>query len=539
MTKNKDVERTLTALQAATARAMSDDKDFQPSDQSYVGKGARFQADKDACKHRFHDPLIHGQYQPEDPSQQMLFAALEEERLLSQGYQRFPGVYKHLPRVKTRPDLVQEMVAYLRHKWFHKKGKALTISDNLLPFLDQLVEQRSHQEDFAKLLQHWMEELAPQEDHEEAQEKLEDTPAESQEPDQPASSRTSPMATPSQGKARARSRKIMGEEDPLSPATTPQEPDVTLEDLGYDENYHPYTRRFDRVVRAEFLAEHDERERLKTDFQQALDETDMQHTNRLMTRLRAVLQSQSHSKPQFDQEYGMLHHPRLSRLVTSKNPLVYKQIEDRPFLETTVTLLIDNSGSMRGRPIRLAAISAYLLADTLNKCNVPVEVLGFTTAHWNGGCSRELWNQAGKPPHPGRLNDLLNIIYKDSDTSWRKGRNQFGIMLKEGLLKENIDGEALLWAYRRLQRRNEFRKILIVISDGAPVDDATLAANPGNYLENHLRTTIAAITRNQDVELLAIGIGHDVGQYYPQSVTLDSAEHLGSTLFEELIKLLG
>lgn len=538
MGKDNDKELSPANLHAATSRALSNDKNFQPSPHDYGDKSARFQADRDAFHHRFHDVDLCNEQQPSDGEQQRLFAALEEERFLSQGYRRFPGVAKHLPRGKSLPAELREIIGYLRHHWAHGKGRKPLVSDNLKPLLDVMLERRDNQKSFGEAIHELLASLVPPPVEVSEEENLEQPNDQQQSQEPTDASHSSKTPAPSQGQKRQRRQKLAEQEDPTSPATAQQQGESEPEVTEYDESYHPYTRRFDRVVRAESLCEVDERKRLKELFQEALEETDMRHTNRLMTQLRSVLQSQSLSKPQFDQEQGILHPPRLSRLVTSKAPLVYKTVEHRPFLETTVTLLIDNSGSMRGRPIRLAAISAYLLAETLNKCNVSVEVLGFTTALWNGGQTRNLWLQSGKPPSPGRLNDLLHIIYKDSDTSWRKGKSQFGVMLKEGLLKENIDGEALLWAYHRIQRRNEPRKILMVISDGAPVDDATLAANPGNYLDSHLHTTIKAIERNQDVELLAIGIGHDVGQYYPQSVTIDSADRLGETLFTEIIRLL-
>jgi cobaltochelatase CobT len=241
---------------------------------------------------------------------------------------------------------------------------------------------------------------------------------------------------------------------------------------------------------------------------------------------------------EFDLEEGVLDTARLPRvIIDSQQPLSFKQEKDMAFRDTTVTLLIDNSGSMRGRPITVAATCADILARTLERCGVKVEILGFTTRAWKGGQSRESWLQAGKPANPGRLNDLRHLIYKSADAPWRRARKNLGLMMREGLLKENIDGEAVDWAHQRLLGRPEQRKILMMISDGAPVDDSTLSVNPGNYLERHLRYTIEEIETRSPVELIAIGIGHDVTRYYRRAVTIVDAEELGGAMTEKLAEL--
>jgi len=240
----------------------------------------------------------------------------------------------------------------------------------------------------------------------------------------------------------------------------------------------------------------------------------------------------------FNLEEGLLDAARLPRVIANPElPLSYKQESDTEFRDTVVSLLIDNSGSMRGRPITVAAMSADILARTLERCGVKVEILGFTTRAWKGGQSREQWLAAGKPANPGRLNDLRHIIYKPADAPWRRARKNLGLMLREGILKENIDGEALLWAHSRLLSRTEERKILMVISDGAPVDDSTLSVNPGNYLERHLRDVIDWIETRSPIELIAIGIGHDVTRYYRRAVTIVDADQLGGTMMEQLASL--
>jgi cobaltochelatase CobT len=240
----------------------------------------------------------------------------------------------------------------------------------------------------------------------------------------------------------------------------------------------------------------------------------------------------------FDLEEGTLDAGRLARVVANPTtPLSFKQEKDTEFRDTCVTLLLDNSGSMRGRPISIAAICADVLARTLERCSVKVEILGFTTRAWKGGQSRERWLGAGRVQQPGRLNDLRHIIYKSADAPWRRARPNLGLMMKEGLLKENIDGEALEWAHRRMLARQEQRKILMVISDGAPVDDSTLSVNPANYLEKHLRDVIAMVEKRKAVELIAIGIGHDVTRYYNRAVTITDVEQLAGAMTEQLAGL--
>jgi cobaltochelatase CobT len=259
---------------------------------------------------------------------------------------------------------------------------------------------------------------------------------------------------------------------------------------------------------------------------------------KLANRLQRRLMAQQQRWWEFDLEEGILDAGRLSRVVIDPgHPLSYKVEKESNFRDTVVTLLIDNSGSMRGRPISVAAMSADIIARTLERCAVKVEVLGFTTRAWKGGQAREKWVAEGKTPNPGRLNDLRHIIYKSADAPWRRARKNLGLMLREGLLKENIDGEALLWAYNRLIGRPEQRRILMVISDGAPVDDATLSVNPGNYLERHLRDVIQFIETRTPIEVTAIGIGHDVTRYYRRAVTINDAEELGGVMMQRLTEL--
>jgi cobaltochelatase CobT len=302
-------------------------------------------------------------------------------------------------------------------------------------------------------------------------------------------------------------------------------------------DYRIYTEKFDEVMKAEELCDAEELTRLRGYLDKQL--TNLQGiVGRLANRLQRRLLAQQNRAWEFDLEEGMLDPARLSRVVIDPmQALSFMRERDTDFRDTVVTLLLDNSGSMCGRPITVAATCADILARTLERCGVKVEILGFTTRAWKGGAAREAWLQAGKPPNPGRLNDLRHIVYKSADAPWRRARKNLGLMMREGLLKENIDGEALDWAHKRLLGRTEQRKILMMISDGAPVDDSTLSVNPGNYLERHLRHIIEEIETRSPVELIAIGIGHDVTRYYRRAVTIVDAEELGGAMTEKLAEL--
>jgi cobaltochelatase CobT len=302
-------------------------------------------------------------------------------------------------------------------------------------------------------------------------------------------------------------------------------------------DYRAFITRFDETVKAEDLCDLAELDRLRSYLDKQLSHL-QGAVGRLANRLQRRLMAQQNRAWDFDLEEGVIDAARLSRVVLDPmHPLSFKAERDTEFRDTVVTLLLDNSGSMRGRPITVAATCADILARTLERCGVKVEILGFTTRAWKGGQSREAWLQAGKPANPGRLNDLRHIIYKAADAPWRRSRRNLGLMMREGLLKENIDGEALAWAYSRLAVRPEQRKILMMISDGAPVDDSTLSVNPGNYLERHLRYVIEEIETRSPVELIAIGIGHDVTRYYRRAVTIVDAEELAGAMTEKLAEL--
>ena len=301
--------------------------------------------------------------------------------------------------------------------------------------------------------------------------------------------------------------------------------------------YKIFTSKFDEIAKAENLEKQDEILRLRNNLdQQLINFQDL--ITKLANKLQRQLLAIQNRSWEYDLEEGLLDSSKLTRIIIDpQNSLSFKKEKEFEFKDTIVTLLIDNSGSMRGRPITIAALCADILSRTLERCNVKVEILGFTTKNWKGGESREEWNKNGKPQYPGRLNDLRHIIYKSADTNWRQSKKNLGLMLKEGLLKENIDGEAILWAFNRLKKRKEERKILMVISDGAPVDDSTLSVNSGDFLEKHLKKVVRTIQDNKDFEILAIGIGHDVSRYYKKAIKITDVQELGDVMIKQLSQM--
>ena len=309
----------------------------------------------------------------------------------------------------------------------------------------------------------------------------------------------------------------------------------SIKDLNLD--YKIFTNEFDEIIKAENLENEEDSLKLRKNLdQQLVGFHDI--VTKLANKLQRQLLAKQNRSWNFDLEEGLLDSSKLTRIIMDPyNSLSFKKEKDLDFKDTIVTLLIDNSGSMRGRPITIAAICADILSRTLERCSVKVEILGFTTKNWKGGQSREKWNKDNKPKTPGRLNDLRHIIYKGGDTHWRQAKNNLGLMLKEGLLKENIDGEAITWAYNRLKKRKEERKILMVISDGAPVDDSTLSVNSGDFLEKHLKKTVKFIEEKSDIEILAIGIGHDVSRYYNKAIKITDVNELGDVMISQLSSL--
>ena len=304
-----------------------------------------------------------------------------------------------------------------------------------------------------------------------------------------------------------------------------------------NKNYNIFSTQFDEISKAEKLESEEEIAKLRSNLdQQLISFQDI--ITKLANKLQRQLLAKQNRSWNFDLEEGLLDSSKLPRVIMDPfHSLSFKKEKDLEFKDTVVTLLIDNSGSMRGRPITIAALCADILSRTLERCSVKVEILGFTTKNWKGGKSRELWNNNNKPKNPGRLNDLRHIIYKNADAPWRQSKKNIGLMLKEGLLKENIDGEAILWAFNRLKKRKEERKILMVISDGAPVDDSTLSVNSGDFLEKHLKKIVQFIENKTDIEILAIGIGHDVSRYYNKAIKITDVQELGDVMISELSEL--
>ena len=350
------------------------------------------------------------------------------------------------------------------------------------------------------------------------------------------------MESKEEGEAGEDTEMLEEPQAPIDSMSIDEEIDLTRnfnEDIDHTsyEDYKIFTTQFDEVINAIELATPEESQRLRMQLDQLI--APHQTTiGKLANRLQRLLQAQQNRSWHYNLEEGLLDMAQLHRVITRPgDPLSFKQESESKFKDTIVSLLIDSSGSMRGRSMTLAAICGDIIGSTLERCYVKTELLGFTTKHWKGGDSRKAWVNQGSPPNPGRLNDLRHIIFKSADENFRKARKSFGIMLREGLLKENVDGEALAWAHQRLSKRNEERKILIVISDGAPVDDSTLSTNHSNFLDNHLRQIISSIETQSNVELLAIGIGHDVTKYYYKSITINRAEELAEALLDKLTEL--
>lgn len=549
-----------------------------PADQVALARGF---ADAEALKLRYHDSALHARHAPAEATARAAYDAVEQARVEAIGARAMAGVRGNLDaalalrlksdpiaRARTRdeaplatalallvrerltgqpvPAAAQTGVALLR-PWIESKAEA-----DLAGLAPVLEDQRAFQKLTASLLEHLAltEPDAPTEptdesgDEEDAGDETQDegeTGEEQSGDDSTVEARGQEMQGESeQGDAEYRDDDSVSDEDAEGmgeDGMMPVRPNRPSGDLPPDFDYHAFTTKHDEIVSAHDLCDAEELTRLRAYLDQQLTSLHGAVT-KLANRLQRRLMAQQSRSWDFDQEEGMLDAARLARIVTDPTgSLSYKVEHDIEFRDTVVTLLIDNSGSMRGRPISIAAISADIMARTLERCGVKTEVLGFTTRAWKGGQSREDWLAAGRPPMPGRLNDLRHIVYKKADEPWRRARTALGLMMREGLLKENIDGEALLWAHARLMARPEERRILMVISDGAPVDDSTLSVNSGVYLERHLRQVIEWIETRSPVQLVAIGIGHDVTRYYRRAVTIMDAEQLGGTMVEQLAGL--
>ena len=545
---------------------------------------ARGTADALALRHKYHDAGVAARYTPPGEMARELYDAMESARCEAMGARHMPGTAGNIDakigaealrrgydQIKDASEAPLPVAAgyLIRHL---ATGRTLPrAADNVMQLwqgfiedhaggtLEDLQAKLSDQAEFARFARQVIKDLgygdqlgddpdAPDDDQD-------DSDQEAQEEDQPDSTGQDESdeeqadADPEQSQeeqqddAQAQvsmddmADEEMGDETEMPEGEAPLEPPAPQPISEADPDYAVYSTNYDEEIAAEELAEPVELERLRAYLDQQLEPL-KGAVSRLANKLQRRLQAQQNRSWEFDREEGILDAGRLARVVANPTtPLSFKVEKDMEFRDTVVTLLLDNSGSMRGRPISIAAICADVLSKTLERCQVKVEILGFTTRAWKGGQSRETWLNEGRPQLPGRLNDLRHIIYKSADAPMRRTRNNLGLMMKEGLLKENIDGEALEWAHRRIVNRREQRKILMVISDGAPVDDSTLSVNPANYLEKHLRDVIAMVEKRKQVELLAIGIGHDVTRYYDRAVTITDADQLAGAMTEQLAAL--
>ena len=540
----------------------------------------RGHADSMALRLACHDAAVHRRLAPEAQAARAVFDAVEQARVEAIGARRMAGVAGNLAamledryhrggkyeEITDRADApVEDALALLvRERLTGQKPPAAAtkivdlwrdfIEDRAGRDLDGLIGSVDNQRAFARTVRDLLSSLDMADDSsldqdedegEESEQHSQEETGEGESEEQSQGERAEVEATDEAVEdleegateaADAPSGEMPDSDDDADAqeASEAQRPPTSRGNEARGPDYRAFTQKFDEVIEAEALCDPDELARLRAYLDKQLAHL-QGVVGRLANRLQRRLLAQQNRAWEFDLEEGMLDPARLPRIVIDPfQPLSFKREKDTNFRDTVVTLLLDNSGSMRGRPVTVAATCADILARTLERCSVKVEILGFTTRAWKGGQSRELWLQSGKPPSPGRLNDLRHIIYKSADAPWRRARKNLGLMMREGLLKENIDGEALDWAHRRLLGRPEQRRILMVISDGAPVDDSTLSVNAGNYLERHLRYVIDEIETRSPVELIAIGIGHDVKRYYRPAVTIVDAEELDGGMTEKL-----
>ena len=546
---------------------------------------ARGQGDAMAMRLASHDPDIHRKRSPAEPEARAAFDALEQARVEALGCMRMPGMTgnihemlddrlfrSNLAEVSNKDDapLAEALGLILRERLagvaIPPSGHAIVdlwkkdIEQKAGISLTSLLQQFENQDLFARAAKHLLRDLnlIPEGELDDS-----DGDSEDQGDNQDPESGQDDEKTPEQGEGESEDAEAeedqspgdsdetgetegtdqdftesdedqpgeAGDEAPLPP------PGANAKEFSNQFNYKIFTQKFDEIVKAAELCPPEELDQLRSLLDKQLENL-AGAVARLANKLQRRLMAQQSRSWEFDLEEGLLDTARLTRVVTDPlQALSFKVERDTDFRDTVVTLLIDNSGSMRGRPITIAAICGDILARTLERCGVKVEILGFTTRAWKGGKSREAWLEAGRPANPGRVNDIRHIIYKGADEPWRHARRNLGLMMREGLLKENIDGEALDWARKRLMARHENRRILMVISDGAPVDDSTQSVNAGNYLEAHLRQVIEDIETRTPIQLVAVGIGHDVTRYYRRAVTLLDAEELAGALTDELASL--
>lgn len=565
---------------ASTVYTFSRDEDDAADKLRHI----RAQADIAALAHRYHDAALHEHLRGNNPKIHAMMDALELVRIEALGTHTMQGVKANLAlrhnihcelegyaRLSSAmPAPMHDIAAYVLREALTGEPAPASIDklvrqhkpfmeEKLKSYLNIMRENMANQHAFHRTLHHWLHDMDLLSAEALADlKRLEDDTGEdmdavgmqneSLDPDEPdeferedgliESTADADDVESGEEAASEESGDTIKEEEsdaPSEPRHSPNAPEFSA--FAASDFYQAFTTEFDEIIAAEKLISAEELARLNEQLQEKIR---AYHTvsSRLATRLQRLLLAQQTRRWIYELDDGMIDNARLARIVSRPDITdIYKQEDEAPFRDTVVSLLIDNSGSMRGRPITIAALSADILARTLERCGVKVEILGFTTRDWKGGQSRKLWLENGRPQQPGRLNDLRHIIYKSADTRFRRAHRNLALMLKDGLLKENIDGEAVWWAYQRLCARREYRRILMVISDGAPVDDSTLSTNTGSYLDRHLREVIAHIERDTSVELIAIGIGHDVTRYYSRAVTLHDAEQLGDTMVREVTKL--
>ncbi|HWL66883.1 MAG TPA: cobaltochelatase subunit CobT [Geminicoccus sp.] len=554
-------------------------QDFAKADLARI----RGEGDQSALRLRHHDAKLHARHAPNGEIAQLVYDKMEQVRVEALGSSRMAGVRENLLnawKARTRPiesggqeqagHMAEIVELFAREQLLGTElppphAKALEpwrdyLAQHMAGHLPKLEALLADQERFALEMRDLLNDLGfttedlpedgegqdspedqddDQEEGGEGGEQGQDGEGQDQQQDsqtkEVSAAQDAAMAEAGEGDESQEAMAEMGSEDEgEAPATNRPK---TGHNQGDPNAYKVFTRKFDEVVTVDELCGPSELTRLRGQLDLSLQRFHAM-IGKMANRLQRKLMAQQQRSWLFDLDEGILDAARLTRVVVNpSHALTFKVEKETDFRDTVMTLLIDNSGSMRGRPIAVAAMSADILARTLERCGVKVEILGFTTRAWKGGQSREQWLREGKPANPGRLNDLRHIIYKAADTPWRRGRRALGLMLREGLLKENIDGEAIMWAHERLLARPEQRRILMVISDGAPVDDSTLSSNPGNYLERHLRQVIEQIETTSPVQLLAIGIGHDVTRYYRRAVTISDPEQLGGTMLKQLAEL--
>ena len=556
---NSEVEVNFGGLGSATSGAPKSREELK----SFRGK-----ADSLACAEKYRDKSI--RINSSTDKINSLIKVMEDTRVEILGSLDYPGVYSNIAaKFKNKAQLYkglenqEDFLEIALESWLRESclSEDRTFSNEFLDYWGELFENQdsklkddlfSSLENQSKFLEHaenFLKSLRIDDDESDSEdneiedetEQEDEAASEEGEDDDSLESESSPEQENQEGAEETEAD--MGDID--EDAIVDENQEITtnqswLESLvGKNTNfkYKVYTRNFDEEIRAEDLCSPEELQRLRKHLDQLMGSSKAT-ISKLAHRLQRFLMAQQNRSWEFNKEEGMLDSARLHKIITDPlTPLTYKIEKDTDFRDTSVSILVDSSGSMRGRSMTVAAICADIISTTLERCNVKTEVLGFTTKHWKGGESRKIWMDDGKPENPGRLNDIRHIIFKSADTPWRRGQKNFGLMLREGLLKENVDGEALIWAHDRLARRSEQRKILMVISDGAPVDDSTLSTNPTNFLDLHLRQVIHSIETMSDINLIAIGIGHDVTRYYKNAVTIHRAEELGGAMLEQLTDL--